>query len=316
MCIVCKESFTSQRGLSMHLLKAPYCVEMLHSFQNQSKYTCQASLIIQSSYDSTNNQQNQSLENMEDINIKKRKKEIEKNNNCIFKRNQMNEESSLSNICDNNITEYQSSLLPNNVFHEVKLLKLLNDLGTPLYAYKHIMDWAKEAYISNFNFETKHTNYHQIIKYLETKLQLGICRPLTILVQLYGDKMEIDVVVFDIPKMLMSLFNDNELNKYENLVVNSVDQFSKYIPADGRIGEVNSGKWYNVAYTNCIKDPTNEFLCPLILANDKTTLSEIGNLHVDAIFMTTSVFNVHVSALIYIIISHLLTSLFLLKDKK
>jgi hypothetical protein len=32
-------------------------------------------------------------------------------------------------------------------------------------------------------------------------------------------------------------------------------------------------------------------LCPLILASDKTTLSDMGDLHVDAIFMSTSIFN-------------------------
>ena len=47
------------------------------------------------------------------------------------------------------------------------------------------------------------------------------------------------------------------------------------------------------------KNPESEFLCPLILASDKTTLSEIGDLHVDAIFMTTSIFNIKVSTFLY-----------------
>lgn len=60
------------------------------------------------------------------------------------------------------------------------------------------------------------------------------------------------------------------------------------------MGEVNSGQWYNVAYQNLITDPEKGFLCPIILANDKTTISEMGDLHVDAIFMTTSIFNTKV----------------------
>ena len=64
---------------------------------------------------------------------------------------------------------------------------------------------------------------------------------------------------------------------------------------DDRLGEVNSGSWYQNTYQNCIDDNNKDFLCPLILASNKTTLSKIGDLHVDAIFMTTSIFNVNVS---------------------
>ena len=38
----------------------------------------------------------------------------------------------------------------NDVYQEVKLLRLLDDIGTPLYAYKKIMEWAKDAYMSNY----------------------------------------------------------------------------------------------------------------------------------------------------------------------
>ena len=114
-------------------------------------------------------------------------------------------------------------------------------------------------------------------------------------VKLEEDNMEADVVAFDVKDMLASLFNSPELNHYNNLVVNSTDQFAKYVPDNGLIGEVNSSSWYGTAYNNCINNPNKDFLCPLILASDKTTLSEIGDLHVDAIFMSTSIFNIKVN---------------------
>ena len=73
------------------------------------------------------------------------------------------------------------------------------------------------------------------------------------------------------------------------------DVFSKYKPPNNKLGEVNSSKWYNVAYNNCISDPDTDFLCPIILASDKSTILEMGVLHVDAIFMTTSIFNIQVN---------------------
>ena len=61
---------------------------------------------------------------------------------------------------------------------------------------------------------------------------------------------------------------------------------------------MDSGQWYKTVYQNLVSDPEIDFLCPIILANDKTTLSEMGDLHVDAIFMTTSIFNTQVSNVI------------------
>ena len=81
----------------------------------------------------------------------------------------------------------------------------------------------------------------------------------------------------------------------DNLVVNLHDPFSKYDPDDNRFGEINSGTWYGKAYKTCIQNPEEDFLCPIVLASDKITLSDMGDLHVDAIFMTTSIFETKVS---------------------
>ena len=198
-------------------------------------------------------------------------------------------------IAEDNITENRTLHYSDNIVHEVKLMKIINKLGTPLYAYKQILDWAKEAQLSNYNFESQHGTYQQTINFLEKKLLLGIMWPQITTVNMYKDNMNIDVVVFDVKKMLLSLFDDVLLNQKENLVVNPNNAFSKYMAPNNKLGEVNSGKWYQVAYENCVKDPETDFLCPIILASDKTTILEMGDLHVDAIFMTTSLFDYKVS---------------------
>jgi len=84
-----------------------------------------------------------------------------------------NNESSDSSEDTNNFTKihnsnsYQPYHFSNNEFQEIKLLKLLNELGTPLYAYKLIMEWAKDAHLSDYNFDSQHTSHKQIIKYLQ-----------------------------------------------------------------------------------------------------------------------------------------------------
>lgn len=164
-----------------------------------------------------------------------------------------------------------------------------------MYAYEQIMKWAKESYMSKYTFDSKHKTYQQTINYLENQLQFNICRPVKIPVELKQDNFMINVVVFDVKKMLASLFDDPTINQKANLVVNTPNRFSKYQPTNNRFGEVNSGTWYTTAYNNCVKDPSKDFLCPIIFASNKTTISEIGDLHVDAIFMTLSLFDLKVS---------------------
>ena len=65
------------------------------------------------------------------------------------------------------------------------------------------------------------------------------------------------------------------------------------ISPTGKLGEVNSGRWYQDAYLNLVKDPTNDFLLPIIFAMDKTTISSTLDLHVYALMLTTSIFNLH-----------------------
>ena len=55
------------------------------------------------------------------------------------------------------------------------------------------------------------------------------------------------VVVFNFPTMLASLFNCPVLSKLENLVVNPSDRFAKYEAPDRKLGEINSGLWYDSA---------------------------------------------------------------------
>ena len=287
ICIACQTAYQNQRSLSLHLSNSEYCIQTLTNFQYQNIQFSQTkqSTILSTTQSLQHNHDNNTDDNMS----------LQSSSTQVISLNQ-DEDASTS---DHSFTESRTLHYLDNIVHEVKLLQIINELGTPLYAYKQILDWAKEAQISNYNFDSQHGTYQQTIKFLEHKLLLGITRPQTTTVTMYKDNMHIDVVVFDVKKMLMSLFDDTSLNQKENLVVNTNNVFSKYIPSNNKLGEVNSGKWYKVAYDNCIIDPETDFLCPIILASDKTTILEMGNLHVDAIFMTTSLFDYKVNNILY-----------------
>lgn len=66
--------------------------------------------------------------------------------------------------------EQELNCFHNSLQHEIKLLKLLNNLGAPLYAYNEIMNWAQKASMNNFDFDTKQKTYHQVIQKMEDLL--------------------------------------------------------------------------------------------------------------------------------------------------
>ena len=67
--------------------------------------------------------------------------------------------------------------------------------------------------------------------------------------------------------------------------------FSGYTSIDSRLGKVNSDKWYQTAYQNCVTDSKADFLCPIILATDETVISDMENLHANAMSMPTFLFD-------------------------
>lgn len=182
--------------------------------------------------------------------------------------------------------------------YEVQLLNIIHTIGAPNGSFQQIMEWAQSAVNNGYDFKPMPKQYERQINHLERFVGMEACRPTEVSVAMYPYLQEddkLDVVVFDFPSMLASLFNCPILNKPENLVVNPNDRFGKYKSPDGRLGEVNSGQWYATAYETLINDPSKDFLCPIIFTMDKTVISEMGGLSVYVILFTSSIFNRAVS---------------------
>lgn len=106
-----------------------------------------------------------------------------------------------------------------------------------------------------------------------------------------SDSTPINVVCCDFTSMLFSLLQDTNINRKENLVINQNNEFSKYTSPNGKLGEVNSGKWYQQAYNSMIKDKHKDFLLPINFAMDKTTISSTACMSVYAVMFTTTIFD-------------------------
>jgi hypothetical protein len=98
---------------------------------------------------------------------------------------------------------------------------------------------------NGYDFKPMPKQYECQINHLENFVGIEACRPTEVFVAMYPhlqDDDKLNVLVFDFPSMLASLFDCPIFNKPENLVVNPNDHYGKYKTPDGRLVEVNSGR--------------------------------------------------------------------------
>ena len=128
-----------------------------------------------------------------------------------------------------------------------------------------------------------------------------VCVPVTLegnsshdLSYVRGPRDTAHVYTFDATAQAKSLLNDfSILSNMNNLAVNVDDPFGRYQSPDGRLGEGNSGLWYDRAFdhlikTNVGKEP--EFLIGVILYCDKTGTSVQQRHGLEPLMMKFSLF--------------------------
>ena len=201
------------------------------------------------------------------------------------------------NATDDDTNPKDAFIYTNEIRVKNNLLKLLFDMNVPNYAFKKIMDWAHDAYTSGYQFAPRATNYNSQIRQMESFSNLQSTRPYVKQIALQNsledpsDTTTLNVVCCDFTSMLFSLLQDKSINKKENLVVNRHNYFAKYVSPNGKLGEVNSGSWYEHAYSTMVKDASKDFLLPIIFAMDKTTTSSTANMSVYPVMFTTTIFD-------------------------
>src|SRR5688572_2886263 len=193
-CFVCKKAYSTQRALSVHVNKSEFCTEFSGTNVTSNSNVCGIYLPVSKSTLPNNickneDIQSSKIQSVDKIIIPNDDSNNADNTNIDNNNDDMCIESGI--FCEDGITVYH-----NNLVHEVKLFKILNDLSAPLYAYNEIMKWAYDANLSRFNFDAKNKTYNQVIKDLQKSLNMEAFRPDTITVKLMGtDERELKVTV-------------------------------------------------------------------------------------------------------------------------
>ena len=178
---------------------------------------------------------------------------------------------------------------------ELRLLKLLDDNNVKHGLYQDIMKWARKANMSGYNFNPRRTTRNAQVQHFGKRVQRVLFEPVQTSITLpegpSGPENDVvPVTTFKFRHMLLSLLQDPVLTTNLDLLdVNPDDPFGRYIAPDGRLGTMNSGSWYQRAFEHHCKDP-NDFLVPLVLDCDETTIEQ-GKKHMCwPINFTTSIF--------------------------
>ena len=167
--------------------------------------------------------------------------------------------SSLKNQNEISLTERQKTY--------VKLALILSSINAPAYVYKEIYQWAQEATVLD------------IMKPIQQRtLIANLCRdfgfegtlPHTSMLPLPSGNL-VKVTKFGFASQLLSILEDTDLMKPENLIFDDENIFQRFTDTNTNnvAGDVQSGDWFiRTQKKLCVED--NDVLCPIIWYVDKT----------------------------------------------
>jgi hypothetical protein len=173
------------------------------------------------------------------------------------------------------------------------LMILLDSLECPDYAFEKILNWARTSFVAGFDFNPKCKkrwgnvqwmfksvhNSHQMLPSLKT---IDLLEPLP-------DADTLDVICYDFVPQILSLLQDKELMSANNLVLDPINPFAKFVPQDGRLGEALSGSVYSKLYDLLVNDHTKQLLIPLIFYTDATQIDALSRFSIEPFLFTIAI---------------------------
>ena len=147
----------------------------------------------------------------------------------------------------------------------LELVGLCDDIRAPKYFYDRLIRTLRRINKDGFEIDKAITR-DTLIAHLQQNTKN---RPQPLITNVKGT----NVVHFSFLAMVQDLLSSCLFDDIENLNCNesAEDRFSQFIPVQSDLwNDILSGEWYSHTYPMKVKDPSREFLMPLILYGDKT----------------------------------------------
>lgn len=173
----------------------------------------------------------------------------------------------------------------------VALLKILNDIHAPDYAFASILMWARNASADGYSFhpmggQSRMANIDVLFQSVHNAQRL-LPSVQTVAV-LHG--LPSDVITFEFAPQLLNLLQNPSIMIADNLLIDLMDPLRRYESPDGRLGDALSGSVYRDAYTRMITDPTRQLFVPIIQWIDRTSISGDGRFSLKPYMFTPAIF--------------------------
>jgi hypothetical protein len=173
----------------------------------------------------------------------------------------------------------------------VSLLKLLNDMNAPDYAFSQLLQWGSNAMSDGYTFNppggvNRNRNIAELYDTLHNadklrpRVQTVVCPPAE----------PSDVIIFDFAPQLLYLLQNPAHMTAKNLIVDPQNPLQRYAPSDGRLGEACSGTVYRTAYDRLITNPATQFFVPIIQWIDRTSITGNARFSLKPYMFTPAIF--------------------------
>ena len=174
----------------------------------------------------------------------------------------------------------------------VGLLKILDDMNAPDYAFEAIIKWSRSAHEAKYSFYppgglTRARNVNVLFSSMDnaTKLLPAVRN----VVVPHG--IPCHVIVYDFVPQLLSLLQNPDIMIQANLSIDVLKPLDKFdSPRDGQLGNVLSGSVYQQAYATYITNPERELFVPIIQWIDRTHITGNARFSLKPYMFTPAIF--------------------------
>lgn len=173
----------------------------------------------------------------------------------------------------------------------VDLLKVLDNINAPDYAFGDILAWARGANAANYSFNpvgglSRSKNIDVLFDSMPNARQL---LP-SIVPVLCAEGLASDVVVFDFVPQLLSLLQNPQIMRQENLIIDVNCPLQPYANPGQVLGEALSGSVYAAAYARYITKPNRQLFVPIIQWIDRTSVTGNARFSLKPYMFTPAIF--------------------------
>ena len=183
---------------------------------------------------------------------------------------------------------YEEETFPagvDDVVH-VGLAQLCRKIKAPLYAYNEILHWAQSAKVQGYSFPADAPHYRTFLASLKKRLNVEDYAHKTSTVNAPGGG-TVSFPVFQFESMFLSLMDDPRIK--DHLLLNWDDPSSPPTFVSGSLDEIHSGMWHQRTSAKLLRTNSNEVLCGIILAVDRTHVADKDKLSLEPVLFSLSI---------------------------